>query len=153
MAENPPASAADARSAGSITVLGRFPGVGDVSSLHILVWKIPWTESLAGYSSWDHKESDTTEHLIALGHSTQLSSVTYSKICLLFEGNNSWVLIMLSNIYHFFPLLFSFVSISNFMLLIYGFIIGYGVTLTIYKKPQNSSQIQNGRSQTQNDCA
>ena len=27
----------------------------------ILAWKIPWTEELAGYSSWGHKESDTTE--------------------------------------------------------------------------------------------
>ena len=29
----------------------------------ILAWRIPWTESLAGYSSWGHKESDTTEQL------------------------------------------------------------------------------------------
>ena len=27
----------------------------------ILAWRIPWTESLVGYSSWGHKESDTTE--------------------------------------------------------------------------------------------
>ena len=27
----------------------------------ILAWRIPWTESLAGYSPWNHKESDTTE--------------------------------------------------------------------------------------------
>ena len=24
----------------------------------ILAWKIPWTEELAGYSPWGHKESD-----------------------------------------------------------------------------------------------
>ena len=29
----------------------------------ILAWKIPWTEELSGYSSWGHKESDTTEQL------------------------------------------------------------------------------------------
>ena len=29
----------------------------------ILAWKIPWTEELLGYSSWGHKESDTTEQL------------------------------------------------------------------------------------------
>ena len=29
----------------------------------ILTWKIPWTRSLAGYSPWDCKESDTTEWL------------------------------------------------------------------------------------------
>ena len=28
----------------------------------ILAWEIPWTESLAGYSLWSCKESDTTEH-------------------------------------------------------------------------------------------
>ena len=30
----------------------------------ILTWKIPWTEEPGGlYSSWGHKESDTTEQL------------------------------------------------------------------------------------------
>ena len=29
----------------------------------ILTWKIPRTGSLAGYSPWGHKESDTTERL------------------------------------------------------------------------------------------
>ena len=27
---------------------------------NILAWEIPWTEGLGGYSSWGHKESDTT---------------------------------------------------------------------------------------------
>ena len=27
----------------------------------ILAWRIPWTGSLAGYSPWDRKESDTIE--------------------------------------------------------------------------------------------
>ena len=27
----------------------------------ILAWRIPWTEELVLYSSWGHKESDTTE--------------------------------------------------------------------------------------------
>ena len=27
----------------------------------ILAWKSPWTESLAGYSPWGHRGSDTTE--------------------------------------------------------------------------------------------
>ena len=31
------------------------------SSIH--AWRIPWTESLEGYSPWGHKESDTTEWL------------------------------------------------------------------------------------------
>ena len=29
----------------------------------MLAWRIPWTEELAGYSPWGHKESDTTEPL------------------------------------------------------------------------------------------
>ena len=29
----------------------------------ILAWKIPWTESLVGYSPQGHKELDTTEQL------------------------------------------------------------------------------------------
>ena len=29
----------------------------------ILAWRIPWTESLAGYSPWGCKGSDTTEQL------------------------------------------------------------------------------------------
>ena len=28
----------------------------------ILTWEIPWQRSLAGYSPWGHKESDTTEY-------------------------------------------------------------------------------------------
>ena len=31
----------------------------------ILAWRIPWTESLAGYSRRGHKESDRTEQLSA----------------------------------------------------------------------------------------
>ena len=27
----------------------------------ILAWRILWTRSLAGYSPWGHRESDTTE--------------------------------------------------------------------------------------------
>ena len=27
----------------------------------ILAWEISWTEELAGYTPWDHKELDTTE--------------------------------------------------------------------------------------------
>ena len=29
----------------------------------ILAWRIPWMRSLAGYSPWECKESDTTEQL------------------------------------------------------------------------------------------
>ena len=30
---------------------------------NILAWRIPWMGSLASYSPWGHKESDTTEQL------------------------------------------------------------------------------------------
>ena len=37
----------------------------------ILAWRIPWTEELAGYSPWDHKELDTTEQLRHVHINTQ----------------------------------------------------------------------------------
>ena len=38
----------------------------------ILAWTIPWTEELAGYTSWDSKELDTTE---AAEHTQTLSAL------------------------------------------------------------------------------
>ena len=38
----------------------RYPGGGNARCSSILAWRIPRTE--AGYSLWDHRESDTTEH-------------------------------------------------------------------------------------------
>jgi len=34
---------------------------GTATQASILAWGIPWTERLAGYSPWGHRESDTTE--------------------------------------------------------------------------------------------
>ena len=34
---------------------------GMVTHSSILAWRIPWTEELAGYSLWGHKELDRTE--------------------------------------------------------------------------------------------
>ena len=34
---------------------------GLVTHSSILAWRIPWTEELAGYSLWGHKELDRTE--------------------------------------------------------------------------------------------
>ena len=34
----------------------------------ILAWRIPWTRSLAGYSTWGHKELDTSEANLAHTH-------------------------------------------------------------------------------------
>ena len=42
--KNSPAKAGDLRDAGSIPGLGRSPGGGHGNALHILIWRIPWTE-------------------------------------------------------------------------------------------------------------
>ena len=47
---------------GLIPGSGRFPEVGNGNPLQSLAWKIPWTESLAGYRPWGSKESDMTEN-------------------------------------------------------------------------------------------
>ena len=54
---------------GSICGSGRSPGEGNGNPLPIPAWRIPWTEEPGGlYSTWGHKESDTTERLT---HNTQ----------------------------------------------------------------------------------
>ena len=42
--KNPPANAEDIRDAGSIPVLGRFPGGGHGNPPSILAWRTPWAE-------------------------------------------------------------------------------------------------------------
>ena len=42
-------------------------GMATLSST--LAWRIPWTEDPVGYSSWDHKESDTSVQLTFLSFS------------------------------------------------------------------------------------
>ena len=42
--KNLPANAEDIRDTGLILALGRSPGGGHGNPLHILAWKIPWTE-------------------------------------------------------------------------------------------------------------
>ena len=39
---------------------------------HILAWKMRWTRSLMGYSTWGHKELDTAEKLGSSSRSTDL---------------------------------------------------------------------------------
>ena len=46
--KNPPANAGDIRNAGSIPGLGRSTGGGHGNPLHILAWRIPWTEKPGG---------------------------------------------------------------------------------------------------------
>ena len=60
---NLPAKAGDAGDVGSFPGLGRFPGEGNGNPL-----QYSWLENpvdrvvLVGYSPWDHKRSDMTEH-------------------------------------------------------------------------------------------
>ena len=57
-------------SAGNARDLGSYPWIEEdplrrewlATLTSIFAWRIPWTErSLAGYSPWGHKESDSTE--------------------------------------------------------------------------------------------
>ena len=52
--KNQPANAGDIRDVGSIPGSGRSPGGGHGNPLH-------GQRSLAGYTPWDPKESDTTQ--------------------------------------------------------------------------------------------
>ena len=59
--KNPPANAGDT---GSIPALGRSPGEGNSNPLQYSCLKNSMDKrSLAGYSPWGGKESDTTESL------------------------------------------------------------------------------------------
>ena len=57
--KNLPISAGDVRDPGSIPRLGRSPGEGNGYPLQYSCLENP----MVGYSSWGHKESDTTEQL------------------------------------------------------------------------------------------
>ena len=60
--KNPPANAGDARDVSSPGLGNKDPlEEGMASYASILAWKIPRQRSLVGYSSWGHKESNTTE--------------------------------------------------------------------------------------------
>ena len=62
MVKNSPANAGDIRDVGSIPVLGRSPGEGHVNPIQLfLPGETHGQRSLAGYSPWGCKESDTTE--------------------------------------------------------------------------------------------
>ena len=72
MVKNPPANAGNARDVGLIPGLGRFPGVGNGNLFEYSYLVIPWTEELAGYSPWRHKESDRTEQQSTALHCTEV---------------------------------------------------------------------------------
>ena len=54
-------SACNAGDVGSIFGLGRFPGGGHGNPLQYSCLENPHGHSLAGYSPWGRKESDTTD--------------------------------------------------------------------------------------------
>ena len=56
-------SACNAGDPGSIPGSGRSPGKGNGPTPVFMPGKFHGQRSLAGYSSWDHNESDTTEQL------------------------------------------------------------------------------------------
>ena len=62
--KNPPATAGDTRDAGSVSGLGRSPGVGNGNPLQYPCLENPHGQrSLVGDRPWSHKESDTSERL------------------------------------------------------------------------------------------
>ena len=64
MIRNLPAGEGDARDAGSIPRSGMSPGGADGNPLqYSCLENRNGQRSLAGYSPWGHKESDTTEHI------------------------------------------------------------------------------------------
>ena len=64
--KNLPASAGDLRNAASIPALGRAPGGGHGNPLQYSCLENPHSQrSLTGYSPWDCKELEMTEHSTA----------------------------------------------------------------------------------------
>ena len=63
MIKNLPANAGDPRDPGSVTGLGRSPGIGNGNPPVFLPRKFHSQRSLESYSPWGHKESEMTERL------------------------------------------------------------------------------------------
>ena len=62
--QNQPASAGHIRDPGSISGLGRSPGVGNGNPLqYSCLGKFHGQRNLTGYSPWGSKESHMTEHI------------------------------------------------------------------------------------------
>ena len=98
LVKSPSANAGEAREEGWIPGWGRSPGGECGNTLqYSCLEKFPGQRSLAGYSSWGHKESDTTEQLtLSLFHYDETSSpkiLTYllwdRQICLSALGDSN----------------------------------------------------------------
>ena len=83
--KNPPASEGDAGDVGSILRLGGSPGMGNGTPLqYFCPEKSHGQRSLAAYSPWSHKESDTNEQLKTHTHThtyTHTHKHTHIYIC------------------------------------------------------------------------
>ena len=76
--KNLPANAGYIRDAGSIPGSGRTPGGGHGCPFQYSCLENPIDRSLAGYSPWGHKESDTTEAMSTHTYMT-LSGVRHTQ--------------------------------------------------------------------------
>ena len=89
MVKNPPANAGDIREVDSIPVSGRSPREVHSNPLQYSCLENPHGQrSLAGYSPWGHKESDTTE-VTAYTHTGGPVTKTLSSQCR-GPGFNPW---------------------------------------------------------------
>ena len=72
-------SACDKADPGSTRGQGRSPREGNDYHSSTLAWRIPWTESLVGYTPWGLKELDTTEQLTHSKNKNQIIKAWKSK--------------------------------------------------------------------------
>ena len=79
LVKNPSANAGDVRDSGSIPESGRQP------TLVFLPVESHGQRSLAGYSPWDHRESDTTEGNLAAALLRNFASMLFRDIDLSFS--------------------------------------------------------------------
>ena len=67
MVQNLPTKAADTGDTHLIPGWGRYPEGEMATHSSIVAWKILWTEEPGqGYSPWGHRDSDMTEHMLAM---------------------------------------------------------------------------------------
>ena len=59
--KNPPDNAGDLKRHAFDPWVGRYPEGGQGNPLHILAWRIPWTEEPGSYGPQSHKELGTTK--------------------------------------------------------------------------------------------
>ena len=62
MVKNLPTNVGDLRDMGSISELGRSPGIEMATHSGILAWRIPWTEEYVGLQSIGSQRIGQTEH-------------------------------------------------------------------------------------------